>query len=133
MPTLPTSSRGRHLLLELRDCDPAALSDVAGVETSLLEACRAVGVRVLSSHLHRFEPSGVSGVVIIAESHLAVHTWPESGYAAVDLYTCGPGDPYLVRDVLAARFGAQQVETLLVDRGLPAPEPSLRMAARRLA
>jgi S-adenosylmethionine decarboxylase proenzyme len=128
-PMSAPKSRGRHLLLELHGCDAATLADVAAVESALLDAVRAVGATPVHTHLQRFQPQGVSGVIVIAESHLSVHTWPEAGYAAVDLYTCGTGDPLLAREVLAARFGAGDVQCLLVERGLPAPGPSLRLAA----
>ena len=81
---------GRHLIVEVWDADPRLLDDVQALERLLLEAARAANATVLQSVFHRFSPYGVSGVVVIAESHLTIHTWPEYGYAAVDIFTCGP-------------------------------------------
>ena len=83
---LPT---GRHILLELCDC-PRELLDSTEQLGSILESCAVRGgATVVSSNFHRFNPQGVSGVVVIAESHITIHTWPEHGYAAVDVFTCG--------------------------------------------
>lgn len=81
---------GRHLIMEVWDADPRLLDDVKALERLLLEAARAANATVLQSVFHRFSPYGVSGVVVIAESHLTIHTWPEYGYAAIDIFTCGP-------------------------------------------
>ena len=80
---------GKHLLLELKDCDTEVLNDLSFIKTMLPDAAREAGAMVLGESFHQFNPQGVSGVVIIAESHLFIHTWPECGYAAVDIFTCG--------------------------------------------
>lgn len=80
---------GRHLLAEFYDCNPNVLNNPVLIEESMKDAARACGATIVQSCFHRFNPYGVSGVVVIAESHLAIHTWPEFGYASVDLYTCG--------------------------------------------
>jgi S-adenosylmethionine decarboxylase len=83
----------------------------------------------VSSHFHRFAPQGVSGVVIIAESHVTVHTWPEHGYAAIDVFTCGrPEVAQAVMDLIVAELGAGKVHVTSFDRGpdrdpLRLPEP----------
>lgn len=79
-----------HILAELSDCDFARLADAARVEEACKQAALHSGATVLSVNCHRFSPVGVSILVFLAESHLSVHTWPEEGYAAVDVYTCGP-------------------------------------------
>lgn len=81
---------GRHLIVEVFDADPSLLNDAQALEQLLLDAARAVHATVIQSVFHQFSPYGVSGVVVIAESHLAIHTWPEYGYAAIDIFTCGP-------------------------------------------
>jgi len=81
---------GRHLIVEVWDADPRLLDDVKALEQLLLQAARAAKATVIQSVFHRFSPYGVSGVVVIAESHLTIHTWPEYGYAAIDIFTCGP-------------------------------------------
>lgn len=80
---------GLHILADMHDCDPVVLDDEEAIRSCLLEAARRCGATIISHCFHRFSPHGVSGVVVIAESHLAIHTWPEHGYAALDLFTCG--------------------------------------------
>ncbi|MEH0022858.1 MAG: adenosylmethionine decarboxylase [Desulfobacter sp.] len=80
---------GRQLTIEYYDCHPHALLSKEAVENTLLKAARDSGATIISSSFHKFEPQGVSGVVIIAESHFTVHAWPEHNYAAVDIFTCG--------------------------------------------
>jgi len=81
---------GTHLILELKDCRKELLSDLNFLKSTLLSAAREAGTTVIGDSFHHFEPyGGVSGVVIIAESHLSIHTWPEHNYAAVDIFTCG--------------------------------------------
>ena len=79
---------GRHMTVEFYDCDPKIIVDSEKVKQAFLKAAHDSGAHVLDYSFHVFEPQGVSGVVIIAESHFAVHAWPEHDYAAVDLFTC---------------------------------------------
>lgn len=83
------NSLGRHILVEYYDCNPAVLNDVQRIEAAMVGAADAAHATVINTTFHHFSPFGVSGVVVIQESHLAIHTWPEFGYAAVDLFTCG--------------------------------------------
>ena len=83
------SALGRHIIVELYDCSPAILNDVVTIQNKMEEAAEEAGATLINSTFHHFSPYGVSGVVVIQESHLAIHTWPEYGYAAVDLFTCG--------------------------------------------
>ncbi len=85
----PVFALGRQLTIEYYDCHPDALLSKESVENTLLKAARDSGATIISSSFHKFEPQGVSGVVIIAESHFTVHAWPEHNYAAVDIFTCG--------------------------------------------
>ena len=112
-------THGTHLLADLHGCDVGILNDVAQIETAMLVAARSAGCVVIGSRFHQFQPQGVTGLLLIAESHLSVHTWPESGYAAVDLYTCGdtPADDAI--DGLAKALGAQRVDRMTVLRGRP--------------
>ncbi len=80
---------GRHLLVEFYDCNPDIINNKELVEQYMKEAALSAGSTIVQSVFHMFKPYGVSGVVVIAESHLAIHTWPEYNYASVDLYTCG--------------------------------------------
>lgn len=90
-PTSNTSktSLGRHLLIELFDCEATLLAKTESVEQIMVAAAKAAGATIVNTSFHQFAPQGVSGVVVIQESHLAIHTWPEHGFAAVDLFTCG--------------------------------------------
>ncbi len=80
---------GRQMAVEYYDCDPHVLADASGLEKIFLRAAEAAHATVVESCFHAFAPQGVSGVVVISESHLAVHAWPEHDYAAVDIFTCG--------------------------------------------
>ena len=79
---------GKHMTVEYYDCDARVLADPVQMEKIFLEAARVSGATVLDSKFHSFEPQGVSGFLIIAESHFSVHAWPEYDYAAVDIFTC---------------------------------------------
>ena len=80
---------GTHLLLELNECDSGLLDELDLIETAMVDAAREAGATILGRSFHKFTPRGVTGIVAIAESHLAIHTWPEHQYAAVDIFTCG--------------------------------------------
>ncbi len=98
---------GRHILVEFSDCNANILNDVAAIEIKMIEAAQVAGATVISSSFHHFSPYGVSGVVVIQESHLAIHTWPEFRYAALDLFTCGDSvDPWVAFDHLKKSFEA---------------------------
>ena len=110
---------GRHVLAEVYGCDPNILNDATAVQEILVAAAQAAGADIRAVTFHKFSPQGVSGVVVISESHLAVHTWPEYGYAAVDVFTCGTAvDPWTAVDLVVGRFGAQQVTASEVRRGI---------------
>ncbi len=109
---------GRHILVEFFGCEPHVMNDVARIESSMVAAAEKAGATVINSTFHHFSPYGVSGVVVIQESHLAIHTWPEYGYAAVDLFTCGDSvDPWISFDHLKEAFGAGNYSALEMRRG----------------
>ena len=111
---------GTHIIVELSDCNCRILSDVDQVTRILVTAAKEANAEVLQTAFHRFTPQGVSGVVVIAESHLSIHTWPEYGYAAMDIYTCGDHtDPWKACRYAAEKFEAKQMLTTEVRRGLP--------------
>ena len=118
---------GRHVLVELHGCDHALLDDQATIATLMHEAAEAAGATVVGKMFHTFSPQGVSGVVVVEESHLAIHTWPEHGYAAIDMFTCGDCHPDRARDVLARGLQASRSETLLVERGLDPDGSAMRV------
>jgi S-adenosylmethionine decarboxylase len=110
---------GTHIIVELSDCDADILSDVDKVTKILVTAAQEAKAEVLQTAFHRFTPQGVSGVVVIAESHLSIHTWPELGYAAMDIYTCGDRtDPWRACRYAAEKFHAKQMLTTEVRRGM---------------
>ena len=108
---------GSHLIIDLWDADH--LSDVGVIGLALRRSARAAGATLLHLHLHRFSPNGgVSGVAVLAESHISIHTWPECGYAAVDVFTCGDTEPHKVVPVLKYAFGAGRIAISEQLRGL---------------
>ncbi|HEY6450350.1 MAG TPA: adenosylmethionine decarboxylase, partial [Candidatus Cybelea sp.] len=95
------------------------LSDITGIAAMMNAAAKAAGATIMESAFHRFEPQGVSGTVILAESHLSIHTWPEMGYAAMDFYTCGDHtDPWLACDYAARTLAAKSVLATELKRGI---------------
>ena len=109
---------GKHLLLELKDCDKEVLNDISFLKSVLLAAADEAGATVLGNSFHRFNPHGVSGVVIISESHLCIHTWPEHGYAAVDIFTCGDSvQPQKAAEILISKLGSKNHSMLEIQRG----------------
>jgi len=112
-------TRGTHIVCELSGCSPQILTDLDGVRFIMESAAREANAEILKVTFHRFQPQGVSGVVVIAESHMSIHTWPESGYAAVDFYTCGDHtDPRRACEFAAKRLGAKSMLTTEVKRGI---------------
>lgn len=110
---------GRHLLSEFYDCEPNILNNVTLIERVMAEAATIAGATIVQKTFHHFSPYGVSGVVVIAESHLAIHTWPEYGYAAVDLFTCGDSvDPVVAYDYLREHLHAKTAFYSELKRGL---------------
>lgn len=125
---------GRHVIAELYDCDPRVLDNARAVETALIEAAKASNSTLINYHVHCFKPYGVSGYVLIAESHISIHTWPECGYAAVDVFTCGEHtDPWKGLEVLRKLLRARHISVVTIVRGVGAEEAygEFREAATR--
>ncbi|MDK2984621.1 MAG: S-adenosylmethionine decarboxylase [Clostridia bacterium] len=119
---------GRHVLAEIYGCKFDILNDIAKVEKIMVEAALKAGAEVREVAFHKFSPQGVSGVVVISESHLAIHTWPELGYAAVDVFTCGETvDPWDACNYLTQNFEAKDVSAKEVTRGLEAEIAKLQV------
>jgi len=109
---------GDHLLVEFWGADNLSKPDY--VLETLEDGARAAGAHILHSHYHHFgDGQGVSGVTVLAESHITIHTWPEVGYAAIDIFMCGDCDPMDCLDVLKDRFQPQEVATSNFRRGRP--------------
>ena len=124
------TSLGRHLLVEYFDCDREILDDVTQIEEAMTEAADKSGATIVNSVFHLFNPHGVSGVVVIAESHLAIHTWPEYGFAAADFFTCGEHvTPEVAIESLQAALRASSYKSREVARGqIGPPNQVLRQA-----
>lgn len=119
---------GQHVLAEFFECDPNILNNVNMIEKLMVEAALECGATIVQKCFHMFNPYGVSGVVIIAESHLAIHTWPELGYAAVDLFTCGDKcDPKVSYEYLRKMFHSKNASYTELKRGI-VDEKTLKVA-----
>ncbi len=112
---------GKHCILELYGCDSARLDDEAFLRDTITAAAKRAGATLLNLITHAFEPQGVTGLALLAESHISIHTWPESGYAAVDVFTCGDHTmPERACAVLAAELAASDHKLTSFRRETPA-------------
>ena len=110
---------GRQIVVEYYGCNPDVLNDVAFIKRVMRDAALASGATIVQEAFHLFNPHGVSGVVVIAESHLTIHTWPEYGYAAVDLFTCGEDvSPDAAFQHLKDHLQAQSFNAMEMKRGI---------------
>jgi len=106
---------GVHLIVDLHGAK--RLDDIEHIEATLRRCVEAARATLLHIHLHHFQPSGVSGVAVLAESHISIHTWPEAGYAALDVFMCGSADPDKCIPVLREAFAAKRVGVNELLRG----------------
>ena len=110
---------GCHLLLELKGCPVEILNNRDFIEESLVKAATLAKTTIISKHFHMFNPHGVSGAIVIAESHISIHTWPEHTYAAVDIFTCGDTAlPKVATDYLVKAFKPKENYLMQIDRGV---------------
>jgi len=110
---------GTHLLVELRDCNPKILKSLDSVRNALVSAAREAKATIIDISFHEFSPFGISGVVVIAESHLSIHTWPEYNYAAVDIFTCGDIiKPEVAAVYLIEKFESKNPSIVEMKRGI---------------
>lgn len=108
---------GQHLIIDLWGCD--RLDDLPHVRETLIDCVRAIGATLLNIDLHHFTPNGgISGVAVLAESHISIHSWPEKGYAALDVFVCGDCNPHKAIPVLKSAFGPETVQVTEIKRGL---------------
>lgn len=107
------------MIVEMYDCNNELINDAQGVEKSLVEAVEISGATIVQAVVHEFNPYGVSGVVVIEESHFSVHTWPEYGYCALDIFTCGDEiDYYSALQYLKKEFDAKNLSVTEMKRGM---------------
>ena len=114
---------GVHLIVDLHGA--TGLNDIDLIEETLRRCVTAASATLLHIHLHHFQPSGVSGVAVLAESHISIHTWPEAGYAALDIFMCGKADPDACIPVLREAFKAKRVDVDEILRGQGCLTPAL--------
>ena len=124
-------TNGRHLLVEYRGCERTLLDNKSFVERIMRRAAVIAGATEVGSIFRNFKPQGVSGVVVVEESHLSIHTWPEYGYAAVDFYTCGDCAPEKADDYLRDQLRCETAEVMVVERGIEPPSRSLHVVEHR--
>lgn len=110
---------GRHILIEYYDCDRKVLENSSLIEKYMLSAAKLAKATIVESVFHTFNPWGISGVVVIEESHLTIHTWPEYKYAAVDLFTCGNTiKPWTAFEFLEEKLNAKRTDITEIPRGV---------------
>lgn len=121
-------SLGKHVILELYGCNPELIDGETLVHEVLLEAAKIAKANVISSTFHQFSPQGVSGMVIIEESHFSIHTWPEHGYAAVDMFTCGDIlDNMSAVDYIKEKFESTSIYMADMRRGIIDGDSNLKL------
>lgn len=116
---------GKHMLLELKDCDAGLLNNMDYLREALNAVAILIGATVIKDSFYQFSPQGISGVVIIAESHISIHTWPEFCYAAVDVFTCGEViQPAKAVKPLAEKLKAKATSYIELKRGVLMESPA---------
>lgn len=119
------STVGKHIIIELSGCNEEEINDLSRVEFLMNEAAKRANATIIKSVFHKFSPVGISGVVVISESHLSIHTWPELGYAAIDIYTCGnTTKPFKACYFLAQKFKAKEIKATYIIRGIEKKSPN---------
>ncbi|MDX1917830.1 MAG: adenosylmethionine decarboxylase [Candidatus Caenarcaniphilales bacterium] len=123
--TSPFGTVGRHVIADLTHCNSNLIADLDFVKKILEEAVVKAKATIISSRFHRFSPTGVSGIILLSESHCSIHTWPDEGYAAIDIYTCGEHVfPQVACDHIAGQLQAKKVCLTTLERGLRVPYDS---------
>ena len=111
---------GRHCILELYQCDHAKLNDEAFIRTTITASAKIAGATLINLVTHSFKPQGVTGLALLAESHISIHTWPEIGYAAIDVFTCGNHTmPEKACELLAKDFLSKNLSFKNIAREIP--------------
>ncbi len=111
---------GRHCILEIYECDPAKLNDEAFIRTTITSSAKMAGATLLNLITHTFKPQGVTGLALLAESHISIHTWPEIAYAAIDVFTCGKHTmPESACEFLSKEFAAKKCSLKSIVREIP--------------
>ncbi len=109
---------GTHVIAELFNCDEYHINNLKKVEEVMMAAAELSKATIIKPFFHKFSPYGISGVIVIAESHFTIHTWPEYGYAAVDVFTCGDLDYQAALDYIKTELGAERCSLFQLQRGI---------------
>lgn len=110
---------GTHLLLDLKECNPELLDNLQYIKQAMIGAANEAGATIVGESFHKFDPLGVTGIIAIAESHLCIHTWPEYGYAAADIFTCGQDfKPQKAADLIIQRLQCAHPTVTEIQRGV---------------
>ena len=118
--TISSENIGRHCILELYQCDHAKLNDEAFIRTTITSSAKIAGATLINLVTHSFKPQGVTGLALLAESHISIHTWPEIGYAAIDVFTCGDHTmPEKACELLSKYFLAKNYSFKNIARQIP--------------
>ncbi len=116
---MPTKTLGLHILAEYYNCEAAVLDKIEIIKEAMNEAAKIANATIVETVIHQFSPHGVSGVVVIAESHISIHTWPEHNYVAIDIFTCGETlETQKAIDYLNGIFKAQSIVVKQINRGV---------------
>lgn len=109
---------GRHAIADIYDCCKDKIDDIDYIKKIIFDSAECANLHIVDSKFHKFEPIGISGVLILSESHLTVHTWPEYNYLAVDVFTCGNRiDPKKACEIIAKKFQSKKYEIKEIERG----------------
>ena len=109
---------GVHLVVDAWKCPPALLDDPEKIRQTLINAVQIGRATLIDLCVHQFSPHGITATATLAESHIAIHTWPEYGYFAADLFFCGDGDPHLAMDYISSTLQAGEIRMKKMTRGL---------------
>ncbi len=108
---------GKHYIVEYIGCNPLRLKSVKDVKPALLKAVKVSEATMIKSFFHQYKPFGVTGIILISESHFSIHTWPEHAYVTFDILTCGTMKPLAAVELLKKYFQAKTVKTKVIRRG----------------
>ena len=116
----PSVTHGKHCILELYECDSFRLDDEAFIRTTITSSAKKAGATLINMITHPFQPHGVTGLALLAESHISIHTWPEVNYAAIDVFTCGDKTfPEKACHIFIKEFLAKEFSLKSFNREMP--------------
>jgi spermidine synthase len=110
-------TKGFHLIVDAFLCDESLLNSAERLETALVQLAEDLKMEVLHTHFHSFQPQGVTGVLVLSTSHMSIHTWPEKGYASLDIYTCGENNPLDEAERVISAFSSKYAVVYSINRG----------------